>query len=66
MNKQEQAKHDKMVAMLKEVSESNTTAYSGEEDEIGLCIHCGNLSYRGHASGCLISRVKELLAEVAV
>ena len=64
MNAQEQAKYDKVVAMLREVAESSTTEYRGEEDEIGACIHCYELSFRGHADHCLILRVKKLLAEV--
>lgn len=58
--------YEKMVAMLKEVADSSTTTFCNEGDELGACIHCDRITYKGHSDTCLITKVNKLLKELDI
>ena len=58
--KNAEAKLTELVEIAKELSEATTT-YSHEEDEVGTCIHCGEVSYKDHEQRCPITKLENFL-----
>ena len=55
-----------LIAALKDLVESKYTEYADLGDEVGNCIHCGELSYRPHLESCPWLKAKELLKSLGV
>lgn len=49
-------------ATLSALLDSTTVAYDGPEDEVGHCIHCGEISYRDCAPSCILPQARAMLA----
>lgn len=63
MNEQEYTTYLKLVAMLRELTESNCIT-SNVAGDPGECIYCKATWYNKHNDGCLITRANTLLDEV--
>ena len=58
--------YEEVLKALKAYHESGSTCYIGEGDEVGECIHCGNVSYRPHSKDCPVAITDKLFKELHI